>query len=298
MLNSHNSATLSFSPELKDSRGRPGSLRCQGSTFGVPVGIWGALSVECSAGRWWIYGSLWSTCYHSWTKLLEAQVVWFFFFFLPWCIVHRQKKRKKIYLNVYKWVLWMLLALNTGKLLLCANILYWRQCLFKIKPPTLSCEQSKTVFCSESGDLRNLCIATSSVLFGIVGIKKAADTNPVLFSDWSVWVMLSWFNELLNWGNPCPWVTMKFLRGFVIPLKRDTDFFLSKTKERSLFCSSFSHISSHLLCIYISYFGKVSRLCLNASYWCAPLWENTFHLWKNWNNSTKWDWCLFSSNII
>lgn len=43
---------------------------------------------------------------------------------------------------------------------------------FKIKPPTLSCEQSKTVFCSESGDLRNLCIATSSVVFGIVCIKR------------------------------------------------------------------------------------------------------------------------------
>lgn len=35
--------------------------------------------------------------------------------------VSRQKKR--IYLNVYKWVLGMLLALNTAKLLLCANIL-------------------------------------------------------------------------------------------------------------------------------------------------------------------------------
>lgn len=57
----------------------------------------------------------------------------------------------------------MFLALNTGKLLLCANILTRGNVCLKIKPPTLSCEQSKIVLGSKSGDLMNLCIATNAM---------------------------------------------------------------------------------------------------------------------------------------
>lgn len=99
VLNSQNSATLSFSPELKDSRGRPGSFRCQGSTFGVVGMLW---VWQCSAGRGM---DTWLNKIHllplldkiTWSRRRFLLLLFFKFFFLffslPWCIVNRQKKR-------------------------------------------------------------------------------------------------------------------------------------------------------------------------------------------------------------
>lgn len=68
----------------------------------------------------------------------------------------------------------MLLALNAGKLLLCANILTRGNVYFKIKPPTMSCEQSRT--CSKSGDLRNLGSREFYVIF-LIALKRVLIVN-------------------------------------------------------------------------------------------------------------------------